>query len=151
MQPWTGFLSGCSMLCSWKGYPIFSCSNSCRIFLEENNAFHHFCCQWKRMFTWELLAAVLCKGCAGGGITGTGWELPTGSSVTIKGTVYPAAMEYVQHGPQCQVVHVAQHEPGPTQVKCYVDQQLLSAQWSSSQGHYAGQKVRRSGWPWLSC
>lgn len=54
-------------------------------------------------------------------------------------------MEYVQHWPQCQAVRVAQYKPGPTQVKCYVDHQLFSAQQSSGQGHYAGQKERRSG------
>lgn len=45
--------------------------------------------------------------------------------------------------PQCQAVHVAQHEPGVTQMVSW--SWLIDVQWSCSHGHCDAQKERCSG------
>jgi len=44
---------------------LFGYLRSYRAFSKENNIIHRFSCQTKRMFTWELLAALSDKGKVG--------------------------------------------------------------------------------------
>lgn len=80
---WLHFPSTCRMSCLWNDYVILVVQALIGFFDNKMIVFIISIVKWKMMFTWELIAAVLCKGRAGGIITDTKRELPTGFSVTI--------------------------------------------------------------------
>lgn len=77
--------------------PHFVHFSSYRIFFNENNSVHHFSCQIKRMFTWELVVAALKARPCRWHNHRCRWELPTGSSLSASSWSYPAGRAHLQH------------------------------------------------------